>query len=115
MNKREQRLKRAQRIRKKIHGSQEKPRLSVFRSNKYFYAQLINDDKMQTVVGVSQTELKTKKIKNRIKCAHQLGVLLAKKAGEKKIKEAVFDRRGYAYHGRVKAFADGAREGGIKI
>ena len=99
------------RVRAKLFGTKERPRLSVFRSNKYIYAQLINDDKGETVASVYENELKTKG--NKTEKAKELGILLAKKSSEKKIKSVIFDRGGYKYHGRVKALAEGAREGGL--
>src|SRR3989344_1850155 len=93
-------IKRKIRIRSKIKGTSARPRLSVFRSNKFIYAQLINDDKAETVLGVSEKNL---------------GIFLAKMAISKKIKAVVFDRGSYAYHGRIKQVAQGAREGGLKF
>lgn len=92
----------------KIRGTSERPRLAVFRSNKYLYAQIIDDAKGETLVGIS---IKSKKIDT----AKGLGVSLAKKALDKKIKSVVFDRRTYSYHGRIKSLAEGAREGGLKF
>ncbi|OGH09034.1 MAG: 50S ribosomal protein L18 [Candidatus Levybacteria bacterium RBG_16_35_6] len=104
-------LKRQKRIRTKITKSKEKPRLSVFRSNKFIYAQIIDDKSGKTLLGISEKELDKKGIKSEK--AKELGKLLAKKATAKKIKEVVFDRGRYAYHGRVKKLAEGAREGGL--
>lgn len=88
------------------------PRLSVYRSNNYIYAQLIDDNVAKTILAVSEKDLgKEKGV--RVNTAKELGILMAKKAGEKKIKKAVFDRGSYRYHGRVKAFAQGVREGGL--
>jgi large subunit ribosomal protein L18 len=112
--KQEKRIKRHASIRAKIIGSAEKPRLCVFRSNSHIYAQLIDDNTGKTIVSVKDTELNSKK-KNKATLAKEVGVLLAQKAIEKKIKETVFDRGGYRYHGRVKALAEGAREGGLKF
>ncbi|MEK7149807.1 MAG: 50S ribosomal protein L18, partial [Patescibacteria group bacterium] len=98
----------------KIFGTQEKPRLSVFRSNLYTYAQLIDDLNGKTLASASTKEVKEKN-KNKIQEAEALGELIAKKAIEKKIDAAIFNRGGYAYHGRVKAVAEGARKGGLKI
>ena len=110
------RLKIKRRIRKKISGTPERPRLSVFRSNKHIYAQLIDDEAGRTLVAAStrskelagQLEGKTK-----TEQAKMVGELLAQKAKQAGISNAVFDRNGYKYHGRVKALADGAREGGL--
>lgn len=111
--KREKRKRRHIRVRAKIFGTKTKPRLCVFRSLKHCYAQLIDDDKGETLVATSDLELKKKAAKKEI--AKEVGKLLAKKALAKKIKQAVFDRGGYKYHGRIKALAEGAREGGLKF
>lgn len=102
------------RIRKKIFGSAEIPRLSVFRSNRYDSAQIIDDKKGITIAGAS-TMVLTAKGKTKTEKALEIGKEIAKKALELKVKEVVFDRSGYRYHGRVKAVADGAREGGLKL
>jgi len=104
-------IKRQKRIRTKIKASQDRPRLCVFRSNKFIYAQIIDDEKGQTLVGFSEKELNEKGVKTER--AKKLGEKLAKAAIAKKIKTVVFDRGSYAYHGRVKAVAEGAREGGL--
>lgn len=96
---------RHKRIRAKIFGSKERPRLSVFRSNKYIYAQLIDDDAGKTITNVYAV----------LKNAEKVGESIAKKALEKKIKTIVFDRGGYKYHGRVKALAEAARKEGLKF
>jgi len=106
--------RRHKRVRGKISGTADRPRLSVFRSNKNIYAQLIDDEKGKTLVSVKNSEVKSKKIK-KSEMAKELGMLIAKKAVEKNIKKAVFDRGGYKYHGRVKALAEGAREGGLEF
>ncbi|MGL4347674.1 MAG: 50S ribosomal protein L18 [Chitinophagaceae bacterium] len=105
------------RIRKKISGITEKPRLSIFRSNTAIYAQLIDDTKGVTLVSVASNdkELKSKEALTKSKKATLVGKTLAKKAIQKGIATCVFDRSGYLYHGRVKALADGAREGGLKF
>jgi large subunit ribosomal protein L18 len=102
------------RIRKKIIGSSDIPRLSVFRSNRYDSAQIIDDKKGITVVSASTITL-TSKGKTKTEKAFEIGKDLAKKALALKIKGVVFDRSGYRYHGRVKAIAEGAREGGLKL
>ena len=107
--------RRKTRIRAKVKGTLVKPRLSVFRSNKYIYAQIIDDVKGQTLIGVSEARLTTKKKIKKSDRAKELGLLIAKKAATKKVKEIVFDRGSYRYHGRVKAVAEGAREGGLKF
>lgn len=115
-NKANRRLKIKYRVRKKVYGSDEKPRLSVFRSNKQIYAQLINDDKGATVVSASSREkvFAEKKI-TKSEMAKEVGKLLAEKAKEAGVEKVVFDRNGYLYHGRVKSLAEGAREGGLKF
>lgn len=112
--KQKKRIKRHASIRSKIAGAAAKPRLCVFRSNNHIYAQLIDDNSRKTLVSVKDIEIDAKK-KNKTAIAKEVGELLAKKASEKKIKEVVFDRGGYKYHGRVKALAEGAREGGLKF
>ncbi len=111
--KREIRRIRHKRIRTKIFGTVQTPRLCVFRSTKYIYVQLIDDEKGKTIAVVSDKEIKSKL--NGINKAREVGKLIAEKAAEKKIKKVVFDRGGYQYHGRVKSIAEGAREGGLKF
>jgi large subunit ribosomal protein L18 len=119
MQKQENRLKRKKRVRSKVNGTSERPRLSVFRSNKHIFAQIINDDKAETLVSVSDSELaKANKDTGKVakmRLSFEVGELLAKKALARKIKRVVFDRNGYQYHGRVKEFADGARKGGLEL
>jgi large subunit ribosomal protein L18 len=103
------------RIRAKVKGVATQPRLSVFRSNKYVYAQVIDDALKKTVVGVTEKELTLKEKLNKSERAKEIGKLIAKKAIAKKIEKVVFDRGSYRYHGRVKAIAEGAREGGLKF
>lgn len=110
--KKEQRDRRRKRIRAKISGTAKIPRLSVFRSNRYISAQLIDDIKGDTLVAVSS---KTFKGKNNKEKARAAGINLAEKAKAKKITEVVFDRGGYIYTGSVASLADGAREGGLKF
>lgn len=106
-------------IRKKVTGSAEKPRLSVFRSLNHIYAQVVNDSNGTTLTNAStrskeiQTELK--KVKTKVEKSKIVGTLIAKKTLEKNIAEIVFDRSGYRYHGRVQAVAEGARDGGLKF
>jgi large subunit ribosomal protein L18 len=103
------------RIRKTVSGTPGRPRLSVYRSNKAIYAQLIDDLSGKTLVGVSSlTELKDAE-GNKVDQARELGKLLAEKAAASNISTCCFDRGGYLYHGRVKALAEGAREGGLKF
>ena len=113
--KQEKRLRRHKQVRAKIYGTKERPRLCVFKSVKYIYAQLIDDEKGKTLAAVSYRELKGKGAKTKVDTAKEVGKLIAKKALEKKIEKVVFDRGGYQYHGRVKALAEGAREGGLKF
>jgi large subunit ribosomal protein L18 len=104
------------RIRAKIHGTATKPRLSIFRSNKDIYAQLINDDNGTTLVSASSRQKDIAAIKgNKVEISTEVGKAIASKAKELGIEVCVFDRGGYLYHGRVKAVADGAREGGLKL
>jgi len=111
--KREQRSKRHKRVRAKVKGTAQRPRLSVFRSLSHLYVQLIDDEAGQTLVSVKDVEIKTKAKKSEV--ALEVGKLLAQKALAKKITTVVFDRGGYKFHGRVKAIADGARAGGLKF
>lgn len=110
-------IRKATRNRAKLHGTASAPRLSVFRSNKYLHAQLIDDDARKTLVSASTRSAEAAKGAKNAKVMHAetLGQALAKKAAEKGIKKAVFDRGSYKYHGRVKALAEGARAGGLKI
>ncbi|WP_096225955.1 50S ribosomal protein L18 [Geobacillus sp. FJAT-46040] len=110
------RKKRHARIRKKIFGTAERPRLSVFRSNKHIYAQIIDDTKSATIVSASTLDKEFGlDSTNNIEAAKKVGELVAKRALEKGIKKVVFDRGGYLYHGRVKALADAAREAGLEF
>ena len=115
----ERRLKKKFRIRKKVYGTSECPRLTVFRSLNHIYAQLIDDATGKTIVQVSSL---TKEVREQVKTvkkpsdvAKLIGKVAGQKAMEKNIQKAVFDRNGYLYHGRVKAVADGAREAGLKF
>lgn len=110
----QQRVRRKIRVRGKISGSSAVPRVSIFRSNKHIEAQIINDAEGKTVVGASDLEIETKKLK-KTEIAKLVGEKLAQKAAEKKIEEVVFDRNGYRYHGRVKELAEGLRAGGLKF
>ena len=113
LTKPQQRLRRRRRVRAKIRGSAERPRLSVYRSNRGVFAQLI-DDAGKTLASVSWTEGDLKGMA-RMEQAKKAGELLAKRASDAKVETCVFDRGGYQYHGRVKALAEGAREGGLKF
>jgi len=112
MTKPAQRLKRRRRVRAKVRGSAERPRISVFRSNRGIFAQLIDDDTGRTVASVNWTEADLRGLK-RMEQATRAGALLADRAKAAGVDTAVFDRGGYKYHGRVRALADGAREGGL--
>ena len=95
-----------------MFGTQQKPRVAVFRSNRYLFVQVIDDEKRVTLLGQSDRLLKQT---NKLERAKALGILLAQELIKKQLKEALFDRSGYTYHGRVKAVAEGLREGGIKL
>lgn len=110
---RRQRLK--YHIRKKVKGSAERPRLSVFRSNTSIYAQIIDDITGKTLVSASNVDLGGRKENTNVEVATQVGKKIAEKAQEAGIQAVVFDRNGYLYHGKVKALAEGAREGGLKF
>jgi large subunit ribosomal protein L18 len=112
MTKPAQRLRRRRRVRAKIQGTAERPRISVFRSNRGIFAQLIDDDSGRTVASVNWIEPELRGL-GRMEQATRAGGLLAQRAIEAGVSTAVFDRGGYKYHGRVKALADGAREGGL--
>jgi large subunit ribosomal protein L18 len=103
------------RIRKKVTGTAERPRLSVYRSNKAIYCQLIDDVAGHTVAAATSQEASVDQKAPRIDQARQVGLTLAERAKSAQIENVVFDRGGYLYHGRVKALADGAREGGLKF
>ena len=109
------RFKRKRRIRSRIEGTEDKPRLALFRSNKQLYVQLIDDVKGHTLVAASTSDEEAKEKGGSIEGAKILGQLIAKRALSKNINKVVFDRSGYLYHGRVKALADAAREGGLKF
>lgn len=127
----DRRYRRHKRVRAKVFGTAERPRLCVFRSAKHIYAQLIDDEKGRTSVVASDLELKnvprrhtrrrgekekTEVVRARkVAIAYEVGKLIAEKALKKNIKKAIFDRGGYKYHGRVKALAEGARERGLKF
>jgi large subunit ribosomal protein L18 len=113
-----QRAKRHRRIRKKIRGTAERPRLVVYRSLRNIEGQVVDDDSFRTLVGVSTLAQELRGFKPesrnpRVEVAREAGKLLAKKAREAGVERVVFDRGGYKYHGRVRAFAEGAREGGL--
>jgi large subunit ribosomal protein L18 len=110
----QRRLKRRRRVRAKVRGTAERPRISVFRSNRGIFAQLIDDDAGRTLAAVSWTESVLSGLKP-MEQATRAGELLAERAQAAGVQSAVFDRGGYQYHGRVKALADGAREGGLAV
>ena len=114
------RFKRHARIRQKVWGTAKRPRLVVFRSLRNLEGQIVNDDMGHTVIGLSTLSpalenFETEKQNVKLEKARAAGLLLAEQATEKGVKEVVFDRGGYKYHGRVMAFAEGAREGGLKF
>ena len=108
------RLKRRRRVRAKIVGTAARPRISVFRSNRGIFAQLVDDEAGKTLASVQWTEPELRDLKKAEQSA-KAGELLARRAKAAGIERAVFDRGGYQYHGHVKAFADGVREGGIAV
>ena len=109
-----QRLRRRRRVRAKVRGSADRPRLSVFRSNRGMSAQLIDDVAGRTVAAVNWTESDVKGLQ-RMEQAKRVGALIAERAKSAGVEQVVFDRGGYQYHGRVKALAEGAREGGLRF
>jgi len=130
--KQQKRHTRHRRVRAKISGTVQRPRLCVFRSANHIYTQLIDDEKGKTLLSASDQEIKKprtrgvggqkteikkdqKPLTKKVAIAHEVGKLIAEKALQKKIEKVVFDRGGFAYHGRVKALADGARAGGLKF
>ena len=110
-----QRLKRHKRVRGKISGTAECPRLNVFRSTKNIYAQIIDDVKGVTLVAASSLDKEFNGNGGNKEAARKVGEMIAKRAAEKGISQVVFDRGGYIFHGRVKELAEGAREGGLKF
>ena len=110
------RLKRKKRIRKKIYGTPQRPRLSVFRSAKHIYAQVVDDTAGRTLAAAStmdKSALSGSKFENKVEAAKFVGKLVGERAVEKGIKEVVFDRNGFLYHGRIKSLSEGAREAGL--
>lgn len=110
----DRRRKRRRRVRAKVQGTGERPRVSVFRSNRGVFAQLVDDEAGCTLASVSWTELELRSLAP-IEQARRAGMLLAERAKAAQVRSAVFDRGGYRYHGRVRALADGAREGGLEF
>jgi large subunit ribosomal protein L18 len=114
LTKPQQRLRRRRRVRARIRGNAERPRLSVYRSNRGVFAQLIDDDAGRTLASVSWTESDLRKL-GSMEQAKRVGQLLAERAKGAGVETCVFDRGGYRFHGRVAAIAEGAREGGLKF
>jgi large subunit ribosomal protein L18 len=114
LTKPQKRLRRRRRVRARIRGSAERPRLSVYRSNRGVFAQLIDDDAGSTVASVSWTEADLRKLSS-MEQAKRVGELLAERGKAAGVETCVFDRGGYRFHGRVAAIAEGAREGGLKF
>ncbi|ADQ05018.1 ribosomal protein L18 [Caldicellulosiruptor owensensis OL] len=118
VNRNEKRLIRHKRIRKKVFGTSERPRLCVYKSLKYIYAQIIDDEKGHTLVAASsiEPEIKSRLSSTKsIEAAEYVGKVIAERAKEKGITKVVFDRGGYPYHGRVKALAEAARQAGLEF
>lgn len=115
MSKEDLREKRHKRVRKKIAGTQERPRLCVYKSNRYIYAQIIDDMKGHTLASASSIEeaIRTENVNCEI--SRKVGALIGTRAVERGIKVVVFDRSGYRYHGNIKSLADGARESGLEF
>jgi large subunit ribosomal protein L18 len=111
--KNDKRIRRHKKIRINMHGTADRPRLFVYRSNQHVYAQLIDDEKEKILMSVSDKGLKAGKNAKKSDIAKEVGKLVAKKALESKIEKVVFDRGGAVFHGRIKALAEGAREGGL--
>lgn len=105
--------RRQDRVRAKIHGTARRPRLSVFRSNRYFYAQLIDDDAGKTLLTIDDKSKAAHGKVSKTEAAFELGKQLAERAKEAELSAVVFDKGSYKYHGRVKSFAEGARKGGL--
>lgn len=115
MSKADSREKRHNRVRKKISGTEERPRLSVYKSNRFIYAQLIDDMKGHTLVSASSIEEALRSGNVNCELSKKVGLLIGKRAVERGIKAVVFDRSGYRYHGNIKSLAEGAREGGLEF
>ncbi len=115
LSKREKRERRHRRIKAKVFGNSQKPRLSVYRSNKFIYGQIIDDETGKTMFAVSDMRLDAGVPKSKLEKAKIVGAMLGKMATDKKISKVVFDRGGFIYTGRVRALAEGAREAGLKF
>jgi len=122
LSKQIKRHRRHKKIRAKIKGDSDRPRLCVFKSSNHIYAQIIDDEKSKTIISAKDLEIKISKAKEtgdnrkgKVKMAYEVGKLIAQKSADKKITQVVFDRGGNKYHGRIKALAEGAREAGLKF
>ena len=115
ISRKEERERRHARVRNKISGTAERPRLCVFRSNSNIYVQVIDDVAGKTLAAASTLDKSIKTKHSNVEAAKEVGALIAKRLSEKKITTVVFDRSGYVYHGVVKALADAAREGGLEF
>ncbi len=115
ISKKAARKKRKQRVKNSIFGSKDRPRMVVYKSNKYIYAQVIDDEEQKTLVSSSSLSLQGEKKQLNIETAQKIGEMIAEKAQENNINRVKFDRNGYYYHGRIKALADGAREKGLNF
>lgn len=115
VSKKTKRIIRHKRVRSIIRGTNSRPRLSVFRSSKHVFVQLVDDDAKKTIIGISDTEASKSKKMTKSDRAFAIGKLIAQKAGEQKIKKVIFDRGGYQYHGRIQKVAEGARDGGLEF
>ena len=115
MSRRQARDRRHRRVRKKVQGTASRPRLAVFKSNRYIYAQIIDDEKGRTLAAASSREKKLAGKTLSVDSAAEVGKLLGQRASDAKVAEVVFDRGGYPFHGRVKALADAVREAGVKF
>ena len=114
-DKRRKRIRRKLHIRRRINGTAERPRLTVFKSNRYIYTQVIDDVEGRTLVSASNVEKENRNLKKNTEDAAKLGEILGKRMVEKGVDNVVFDRNGYPYHGILKAVADGARKAGVKF
>lgn len=115
ISKKAARKKRKQRVKNPIFGSQDRPRLVVYRSNKYIYAQVVDDEQQRTLASSSSLSLQGEKAQLNVETAKKVGEQVAEKAKDQNIETVKFDRNGYYYHGRIKALADGAREKGLNF
>ena len=115
IDKMRRRVKRRASIRKKVHGTAERPRLTVYKSNRYTYVQAIDDIAGVTLAAASNLEKEQRGLQNKVGALEKLGALIAERLKGKNISEVVFDRNGYRYHGKVKAIAEGARKAGIRV